>query len=186
MADELDLEGDAEALAPSREALASVSELVKRQLKYEYELAQAEANLKYWKERLREVQERDLPAALAAAGTSSFTTDDGVEVSIADELHMSIPKARLTETNAWLHANNLGALVVPTITVELKRGQHNERAMVCEYLTENGFSYKIEEKANTASVKAAFRKRLEDGKETPLELFGGYHQKLSVVKLPKG
>ena len=184
MTEDIDLEGDADAIAPSADVLLTISRLAQNQLQAISDVQDAEEKLKAALNRLRLIQERDLPDALTAAGVSEFKTVDGVIVTVDSDLSMSIPKARKADCNAWLESNGLGKLVQPTITITLRKGQHNEKAMIQDWLTENGFSYTTEETANTSSVKAAFRKRIEDGKEVDLELFGGHQWKRAIVKLP--
>jgi hypothetical protein len=185
VSDDLNFEEDANAIAPKADTLAAISNLVSQQLSLETRIANGERLLKELKEELRQIQEGHLPEAMLEARTSKFKTFDGVTVEIAEELTMSIPKSRKSECYDWLKQNDLGALVAPEIVVKLQKGQDNEAAMVQQFLAENGFSHERREEANTTSVKAAFRTLIRQGKDVPLEMFGGFNRRKAVITLPK-
>jgi hypothetical protein len=187
--DDLDLAGDAEeTLAPAEEQLATISSLVLKQLGAEAKVADLEAALKFAKEELRVVSERELPEAITRAGTLSFTTKDGIKVEVKDDLTVSIPKANKTDGSVftWMRSHELGDLISKTVVVEIDKGQDNMLALLEEFLEKEDFDFKREEDANTASVKAALKKMLEKGDEVPLKLFGGYKCQKAKITLPKG
>jgi hypothetical protein len=185
MTDILDLEADAAQPIASVETLADISKLAIVQVGLEAAVAQKERELAELKAKLREVRERMLPDALAAANTRLHVTLDGIKVEIDEDLKMSIPEKNKPACASWLQAHGLGALVVPTVVVPLRKGQDNEAAMIAEWLDAQGFSYSVREDVNTASVKAAFRRRLEQGEPVDLDLFGGFQLRQSKITLPK-
>lgn len=184
-ADDIDFEADAEALAPTADKLQSVSELVLEQLAAEGEVAVLEQQLKDAKERLRRVAEVKLPDALAEARTGEFKTDDGIKVAVKDDLAVSIPKKNKQLCNDWLRKHDLGDLIAPKVEVTLLKGQDNVAARLLSFLDAEGFSYVREDAANTGSVKAALKRKIEAGEEVPLEMFGGHLCRKAVITLPK-
>lgn len=183
--DAIDFAADAEALAPSADRLASVSDLILQQLALQGEVAELEQKLKEKKADLRRIEEGKLPGALKDAQTLKFTTTDGISVEVKSDLSMSIPKKNKQAVNDWLRKNDLGALIAPMVEVTLLKGQDNLAGLLTGFLDEHGFSYVREDVVNTTSVKAAVNKRLEDGKEVPLSLLGGHVCEKAVIKLPK-
>ena len=146
-------------------------------------VAKMEDDLKNAKARLRKVQEHDLPEAMLACNMETFVTSDGLKVSVKETLYASIAAKNKVEAGKWLIANELGALVKEDVVIGFDGGDHEAVQELLDKLTLIGTkNVSTSESMNTASIKAAIKELLADGKEVPLELFGAYFSRKAVVK----
>ncbi len=170
---------------PSDADLRKVARLVAHQVDLERAVADAEADLKDLKERLKEVSEGHLPSLLDEIGISDLRMRDGRRVRVEEVLRMSIPKApeKREKCARWLMAHGLSSLVKEDVIVKFERGQDERIRALQSLLDGSGYSdWSVTENLNTSSVKGAFRERMASGMEVPLELFGGYLQRATVVE----
>ena len=146
-------------------------------------VAKMEDDLKNAKARLRKVQEHDLPEAMLACNMETFVTSDGLKVSVKETLYASIAAKNKSVAGKWLIDNELGALVKEDVVIGFDGGDHEAVQELLDKLTLIGTkNVSTSESMNTASIKAAIKELLADGKEVPLELFGAYFSRKAVVK----
>lgn len=180
MTDNLD-ELEADGAAPSTD-LSDVRALANKQLELEAEVSKHEAALKDAKERLRKVQEGELPAALKAAGITTFGLDNGMTVSYSEDLKVSVPKknkgAVIHLMKEWGYAANVSNL----LTADLGKGNDNAAKALLATAEEMGVKAELSEDIATGTVKAALNKRIKEGKSDDLALFGAFPFTKATVK----
>lgn len=176
--DELAEEG---AKAPSTN-LADVAALAMKQLELEGELASAEAKVKDAKEKLRKVQEGELPAALKAAGIPSFTLANGMTVSYDEDLKVSLPKARLDKIIAQMKSWGFESNVSNTLTIDLGKGNENAVKALKATAEEMGVEVTVAEDIPTGTVKKVLNQRIKEGKSDDLSFFGAFQFTKATVK----
>jgi len=171
----------------SNDQLKEISELAFQQVKLEDTIATQERLIKDLKAQHKKLSTDTLPTAMQAAGMVNFALTDGSEVSVKEELFMSIPKKNKAEAADWLVAHDHESLVKNDVYLPFSKGDDEQLNNLIEILKDNGYSdsYSIEQGMNTASVKAAVREMLEQGVDVPMKLFGGFQQITAKVKLPK-
>jgi len=163
--------------------LKNITSLAGSVVRCEAEVERVELELKKARAQLKQVQERDLPEAMLACNMETFTTSDGLSVSVKETLYASIAKKNKAEAIQWLMNNELGALVKEDIVVAFDSGQRESVKSVIDILKGAGVTnFSTDETVNTTSVKSAIKELLGDGKEVPLELFGAYFARKAVVK----
>jgi uncharacterized small protein (DUF1192 family) len=168
------LERDARTEVPSDAALASVSELVARQIRLEDEIASAEAQLKAKNEDLRRVAFDELPAAMAELGLKDVRTTAGARVEIKSFVQASITKARQEEAFAWLRDHGHGDLVKHEVKVALGAGEDEIAAEIVESIRARGLIADDKATVHAQTLKAFLREQIENGADVPLDLFGAY------------
>jgi hypothetical protein len=156
--------------------------LAHKQLELEAEVSKHEAALKDAKERLKKVQESDLPNALKAAGMTTFGLDNGMTVSYDEDLKVSVPKknkaAVIKQMKEWGYTANVANL----LTVDLGKGNDNVAKALSAQAEEMGVTAILSEDIATGTVKAALNKRIKEGKSDDLALFGAFSFTKSTVK----
>lgn len=178
-----DFDEEKEPMAGSE--LSRITELVRRQLQLEKEVAEQELALKDTQARLRQVQEVDLPEMMRECGFEDLPiTVLGVRVTIKKDLTLSIPKApdRLAEVMGWLRGAGLGDLIERDVIVPFARGEEEKAETLLVDLQSHGLPAVSNTSVNTARVKAAVREFLAAGKDVPLEMLGGFQWTKAVIK----
>ena len=177
---------DLDELAEAGEApaanLADLAALARKQLELEAVVAKKTAELKEVTAQLRKVQEGDLPAALKAAGVPSFQLDNGMTVSYAEDLKVSVPKASLPKVIQHMKEWGYEAKVSNTLTIDLGKGNDNAVKSLKATAEEMGLVAIVDETIATGTVKSALNKRIKEGKSDDLATFGAFQFTKATVK----
>ncbi len=180
---EINFEEETEHAAITQDDLSNITKLAADVVANEKTVAQIEDQLKQAKAKLRKVQDFELPEAMLACNMEKFTTADGLEVSVKETLTASIAAKNKPAAAKWLLENHLGSLVKEDVTIGFDNGASDKVQALINLLAENGITnIRTSESMNTASIKAAIKELLAEGKEVPLELFGAYFYRKAVVK----
>jgi len=178
---------DLDELAAEGEKVAStdlkdVSALAHKQLELEGNVARIEAQLKEAKAALDKIRLSQLPAALKAAGIPSFTLDNGMTVSYAEDMKVSVPKARKGAIIKKMQEWGYGGNVSNTITINLGKGDNNTGAVIKAAAEELGVEVTEVQDITTGTVKKALNARVKEGKNDDLAFFGAFSFTKSTVK----
>lgn len=177
----IDYENEASA-GPDANQLKLISELAARQVQLEAELAELEAKVKEKAKALRQVQEKDLPDAMTAAGCKAYTTVDGRSITIKEDISASLAEGKKGPAIEWLRANGYGDIVSEDVTVAFGKGQEEQAHALVEELTQKGLIAVRKANVNTATLKALIRELLAEGVDVPLETLGAYEWKKAIIK----
>lgn len=166
-------------------SMASLKALARKQKLAEQEVARLEDELAKAKESLKEVSERELPTLMADLQLGSFTTDDGIEISINESIHTSIPKGSEDEALTWLEKHDQSGLIKRSFVIMFNR---EEEAWANKFKADlakrkKPVNAKITRKVEPQTLKAYVSKELEKGTDIPQKLFGVFRRKVSEVKI---
>lgn len=162
--------------------LRTLAAVAMKQLELEGLVAKHEAALKAAKDELRKIQEGDLPAALKAAGVPSFTLDNGMTVSYAEDMKVSVPKARKEAIIKKMKEWGYGPNVSNTLTIDLGKGDNNTAAVLIAEAEKVGVTAVLAEDVPTGTVKKALNARIKEGKNDDLAFFGAFAFTKATVK----
>jgi hypothetical protein len=162
--------------------ITEISRLAELQLQLEREVQAQEDALKVTKEKLRGVQEKDLPEAMASAGMKEFKLLNGAKVSIKEDISASLSGEKKTAAIAWLTEHGYQDIVSCDVTVGFRKGEEERARTVARDLVDKGFVPKLDQNVNTATLKSLIRELMEQGIEVPLETLGAYQWKKAIVK----
>ena len=185
MSDEIDFApwaDDVDLVAVDNSALADITALARKARKLEHEIQQVEKYLKDLRAQYDGVVEGDLVTALESAGVESFTTAEGLGITVKEELYASIPKKNKPQCAAWLVAHGQEHLLSCDIVLQYSRGYREGAAQLATELAARGLNPRVVEDMNTASVKSLLKELRAEGADVPLELFGAYVQKRAKIK----
>lgn len=162
--------------------LEQITQLAVTQLALQAQLAATEDLVKQIKERLRQVQEVDLPMAMAEAGISAFTLEDGSSITIRDEVTASIPAKSKGEAYAWLDAHGFGDLIKTQVAAQFGRGELEEAREIAGFLVSQGVAAEVNQTIHPQTLKAWVREQLAEGRDIPLDLFGVFQSTKAIIK----
>lgn len=169
-------------LTPGDDSLKVVAELATRQVSLEREIEDLEAQLKEKTEALKQVQEKDLPEALAECGLSEIKLVDGSKVTVKPYYQANPPKERYDEAMQWLRDNGHGDLIKNDVTVSFAKGQDKDAEDFKDFLSRNGTSYTDKTGVHAMTFKAFVREQVETGQNLPFDLLGVYIGQKATIK----
>lgn len=176
-------------LVPSDSSVKRISELAQLQLQLEAELADAEEKFKAAAERLRQIQERELPDALAAAGVEELKLDNGAKLTVKEDLKISVGQERMPGVCSWLRKNKHDDIIKRECTISLPKGTDPKLiARIEKGLKALQVDYSIAENVHSQTLKALLKEQMADPKKAKninLPDFGAFPFKKAVIKLPK-
>ena len=178
----IDYENESVQQAPDETQLNVISQLAAKQVRLDIECQQLEANLKAKQKELRQVQEKDLPDAMAAAGCKAYTTQDGRGITIKEDISASLSEGKKGPAIEWLRSNGYGDIVSEDVTVAFGKGEEPAARALVEKLAEEGLLPVRKTNVNTATLKALIRELKAQGVDVPMETLGAYEWSKAIIK----
>lgn len=183
-----DAQESAKQMQATTAELTLVSNLAQIQLQRELDVARCEDALRDAKDALRQVSEVDLPEAMREVGIKTFTTTDGLLITVKPEVQCSIAVANRDAAYQWLIDNDYGGIIKVDVSVHFDSGQQERAHKFADQLTKKGADVKLEQTVHAQTLKAFVKERIADTESTvafPLELFGARPYTKAVVKAAK-
>lgn len=161
-------------------------------------IKRAEAALDAAKEHKRQLEQIELPRLFDEAEAGEFETPDGIKGKRTLIATGSLPKidpkadleTRLAQKSArdaavkWLDQNGYGPLIKCTVEAEYDKGDAEKAREVYNRLRgDNSAVVSLTEDIHPMTLQSQMRKRIEEGKDVPMELLG--ISVVSGVKLTK-
>lgn len=161
----------AEVQAPSVNSLKSISRMIQEVSDLEGEIARAEELIKELSSKRMDILTKDLPDAMAEAGTTLFVTENGgLQVKVATHVSGSLPKDEALHDAAIKYVDETGGSGIITADVTLKFGRQNAgraREVVQLYHGRDDCSVELKEEIHHMTLKKWARERLQ--KNLPVE-----------------
>lgn len=177
---------EAETQEFSDEDLEGIALLAKRLVQWKQTVHELEDKLKIAKKSVQRIEEELLPTAmnnLGGVGMTEFTLGTGQMLKLNKALHMSIPKKNKSQVCQWAMTHGLKSLVRTELSVDFGAGEAERAETVKQQLEKMGYDHVLAvTDINTASLKAAVKEMMEQGKEVPLKLMGGYEREYVEIK----
>jgi hypothetical protein len=162
--------------------LTQITNLARQQIATEFEIEQHEAKLVELKEKLKQLQEVDLPLAMAEADVSNVVLADGRKLTIKNEVYASIPKDKTRDAFRWLNDHGFGDIIKGDVKITFGRGQEEMARGLFDELDHRGLHPLLNQTVHPSTLKAFVKEQLEKGTNIPLELFGATPVTKVVIK----
>ena len=171
--------------APGDNVLAMLSGLANAQQEKELEIAQLEEALTKAKAELRDISEHRLPELMEEVGMESFTTKDGLKITVRDVIRAGIPAKNPQPAFNWLEENGHGRLVKREFKIDFGK---DEEAWANKFQSDlqkrkKPLRCNIKKSVHPQTLQAFIRERLEAGEDIPLDIFGAIRQKFTKVEV---
>lgn len=164
----------------SNEKLQQVAKLAMRQLELEQQVAVAETTLESLKEKLADLQLRELPDTMLEIGLAYVELTTGNSVSI-DKFYSGSIKETKFEALMWLKKNNHDSIIKTNFLIPVGRNPILT-AKIKSLLTKNRVDHMLDENVHPQTLKAFIREMTEAGKPLAMDLLNVYIGNKSVVK----
>jgi hypothetical protein len=167
--------------------LATLSNLARQQREAEIAVEAAEAVLKQAQSRLKDLAEHQIPLLMEKLQLKAVWTTDGFLVKLKKQLRISVPKERSNEACDWVENNGGADLVKRAFHIMFGRDEDGWANKFERDLRQRKKPLRVDrtKKVESSTLKAFLEGKLEAGTDVPLETFGGYFQKESIIELPK-
>ena len=166
-------------------ALEEIVELARQQLRQQALVDDLESSLAAQKERLKEISEIDLPAAMAEAGMREFVLDTGEKITIKEDFVVGIPVERREEAYDWLTAHGYGGLIKTEVAVEFGKGDLKKAQALLLELSKKKYGAKLSRNVMWQTLKAFITEQTKTAKKVPMDLFGAIPMNKAIIKAPK-
>lgn len=165
--------------------LPEITKLAEKQHKLQKEVTSLEDGLKSKEAELKQVQEYQLPDAMANAGLSTYGTETGIKVKIEDKVQASLKVENRPAGFAWLEDNGYGHLIKTKVVINFDRGELEDANDLVADLRKEGHVANIERKVEPMTLMSFIKEQLELGRDIPLEIFSVYKHRSAKVKVDK-
>ena len=167
----------------SKSTMKMLTRLAHQQQTAEEAVLDAEEEFKRRKEVLRQISEEALPTAMSDLELKKFETDDGLKISIKENLHVSIAQERMTRAVAWLRKRKYEKIIKHKFTI-VPDGDKDARAVEA-LLRKAKITASSKPTIHNATLKKFIGELMDSGKEVDLKLFGVYTVSTSKVDTGK-
>jgi hypothetical protein len=161
--------------------LARITGLVQQEREAKAEIERLETELKFARDRYRELTEHELPALMEEAGQKDCTTIDGRQVTVCEVLRASIPEQHRETAHRWLREHNLESIIKVEVTASFGRGEAERAKAMAERVSNSGIPVKMKEAVHPSTLAATLRELIEKGVDFPLDIFGAILMKAVKV-----
>ena len=157
-------------------------------IKKKKNLMAEEERLKILKTQIRDIEEKELPDAMASCnGMTRFDLEDGSQISVKDDLFCSIPETKRAGALKWLEENGHSGLIKHDVKVSFAKGEYDEADKLIEVLNKNFKDIPYDERStvHAGTLKTFAKERYSLGETLPEEYFSVYEASIAKVKLGK-
>lgn len=173
-------------VAPAAEQLKSIEELANEAASLAKIVDEMEAALKAHKAELMTLTHKALPDAMAAAGTSAFTTTKGVKISIKEVMQGTLPKDDVKRAVAlrWIEDNGGKGIIKSELVAEFEKGDGNleKKNRAAEALDALGVTFQDKESIHPQTLCAFAREKIKNGEDVPTEMLGLYAGRMAKIE----
>lgn len=165
--------------------LPEIIQLAEAQHEAQKKVDRLESDLKTAKEELRHISEKRLPEVMDNLGLTTYSTKSGISVEVVEKIRASLPVENRSKAYAWLEDNNFGGMIKSSVIVSFKRDQLEEANKLVKELVSAHRPASLERKVEAPTLTAFVKEQLSQGKDIPLDIFGVFRQRESVVEIKK-
>jgi hypothetical protein len=189
MSKDIDFSEHVEDKEVSKEKLASITKLAKKQVKLQKDIKKAGEKLTEMNQELTQLAEVDIPSLMNEVGLALLRLKSGDEIEIKTETYASIAEKNWPKVMAWLKKNNFDGIVKDEIKIVLGKGMSKEAEKIMAVLEKatKKMSVDPQEKKSihAGTLKAFVKERIKEGKKFPRVIFGVHEKDIAKIKLKK-
>lgn len=163
---------DDDQAADQSDVLGRISRLADEMHGLDKQIAEAELRVKKLVETHRQIAEEQLPELFEQVGMSELTTLKGLPLKLKNKVFTNISKGRKPTAIAWLDANGQGGMVKRCVIIDFDKTQEAKVKALLRLISRGWPNNRTELDVHASTVKAFVTKRLKDGEEIPLDIFG--------------
>ena len=175
------LEEDLQDFNSSEKDQKSLSEAVKKLIQYDQAIELKENETKSLKKSRDKMSEEIIPGIMDELGLSKLKLDNGLQLSIVNDIRAHISEANKSAAYEWLRDAGLGTIIKNQVAVQFDKTQDAEAVALKEKLNAEGLPVLHTETIHAGTLKSTCREAVEKGINIPEDLFGLYIGKKTKV-----
>lgn len=174
-------------VAPTESQLSTISTWASKALELHAEIEQVEAHLSHLNKELAQIEEKDLPSAMLAAGSAEFTMTNGGKITINDVIQGGFTKDpdKRQFIFDWIVKEGGQEIIKDHFEVDFTRGSYEDAVALRNLLKENHVNFDEFENIHTGTLYAFLREKLRESVVPPFDKMDLRFFKKAVIKLPK-
>ena len=176
---------DSQNVVVSNDGLKQISAIAEKMAQEQGEIEALEESLKNAKERLRKLEELDLPQAMDTAGVKEFTLTNGAKVKVEDVVHANIPKAFEVPAFEYLRKTGNGDLIKNEVKAKFGRGQEEFANKLIQFATSIGIEAEQKSAVAWNTLTAWVKEQRSAGVNLPEDILGIYSGRKAKIVMPK-
>lgn len=161
-----------DAAKNQEDVLGKISKLADDMHDLDKQIAEQELKLKKIKSARNQIAEEQLPELFAEVGMSELRTRSGLPLKLKNKIFTNISKDRKPKAIAWLDENGQGGMVKRCVIIDFDKTQQGKVQALLRLIGKGWPNNRVELDVHASTVKAFVKRRLEDGEELPLDIFG--------------
>ena len=143
-----------------------------------------EAQLALAKDAYRQIETEELPELMREFGLVDITLENGLRVTVSEDVMTAITEERRAAAHAWLREHGYAGIIKCSVSTIFGVGEEAEAAALAARLNEERPTL-LEEKVHPQTLRAFVRERLEAGTKMPFELFGIHPYNRAKIVAPR-
>lgn len=167
------------------DALKHLTSLANQMIEEAARLLKLDTEMKITKERLRKLQEIDIPDYMQELGLSKVELSTGEQISFKDDVRLEWDALKKEKAFEWLEQNEFGGLIKTEVTTSFGKGELDAAKALLARLTEEGAQVALSRDVHYQTMCAFLREQIEKGEAIPLEEWGAKSIKKATIKFPK-
>ncbi len=171
--------------APTEDLLTQISTVADAVQAAENEVAEKEGEVAAAKERLQYLAWTVMPELMEKAKMERFRTSTGLDVSIKEDLRVTLPKETQDGGLHWLRTNGHNSIIKTKVTAEFAMGHEEEALKLNEQVRKlNHANSKVDTTVAWTSLTSLFKELIskDQGTDIPTHLFKVFRQRVASVK----
>ena len=141
-----------------------------------------EEELKNIKDKIKKLSEEIIPEAMLSMNLEQLKLDNGVKITVVDNIYAHISEAKKPEAYNWLRDNGLGSIIKNQISVQFDKTQDADAIALKSRLSNEGLPVTHQESIHPSTLKSTVKELVKKGISVPDDTFNIYIGKKTKVQ----
>lgn len=162
--------------------LAVLQKLVHQADAQRTEVDRLEAELKDAKDKLNNLLQQELPDEMLNCGLETLLTDDGLKVTLKDDVQTRISDETRTDALRWLRDHAFDDIIKNEVSVFFNRGMDKKKQELAVWLRKQGLDAQEKESVHPSTLKSFVKEQLANGTPVPEDLFNVHPYRYAKIE----
>jgi hypothetical protein len=176
------LENDLQDFDTSKVDMQGLSEAVKSLVQWQQTEVAKQEELKSIQDKIKKLSEEIIPEAMLTLGLDQFKLDNGLKLSVVDNVYAHISEEKKPEAYNWLRDNNLGSIIKNEIGVQFDKTQDAEAMDLKARLSSEGLPVTHKESIHPSTLRSTVKELVKKGVAVPEDTFNIYIGKKTRIQ----
>ena len=176
------LENDLQDFDTSKVDMQGLSEAVKNLVHWQRVEVTKQEELKSIQDKIKKLSEEIIPEAMLTLGLDQFKLDNGLKLSVVDNVYAHISEEKKPEAYNWLRDNNLGSIIKNEIGVQFDKTQDAEAMDLKARLSSEGLPVTHKDSIHPSTLRSTVKELVKKGVAVPEDTFNIYIGKKTRIQ----